>query len=350
MRQFRQYLPLLLLFLCSTAPASAVELEPGHPERYVVQQGDTLWDIAGRFLRNPWQWPEIWEANTAIDNPNLIYPGDILYLHFQDGQPRLSLERPARGGPYLVKLSPGVRREALVRPVPSIPIDAIHQFLTRPRVFSQQELNTAPTVQAFVEEHIVGGTGDAFYVDTLEDPDQIQFDLVRPGETYRDPDSGETLGYEALYVGSAEVLRAGSPAKMVLTASQAEVQLGDRLLPDPEEEALNNFLPRPAPDLTEGRILSVLNGVNQIGQLNVVVISRGEDDGLEPGHVFHILQRSRPPFIQDKKTLWGRKLDLPLERVGTLMVFRTFSRVSYALVMSASHAIHVGDTVSAPES
>jgi hypothetical protein len=348
MRQFRTPLLILFLFLSPLARADAVQLAPGHPERYVVQHGDTLWSIAGKFLSNPWQWPEIWQGNPGIHDPNLIYPGDELYLVFEGGKPRLSLERPKRTGPLEVKLSPGVRREALTRPVPTIPIDAINQFLTRPRVMSQEDIQASPQVNAFVAEHILGGQGDAFYVDSLEDPDQLKFDILRPGAAYRDPDTGENLGYEALFVGQADLLQAGTPAKLLLVSSQTEVQLGDRLLPDPEQEALNNFQPRPAPDFTEGRIIAVLNGVNQIGQLNVVVLNLGAEDDVEPGHVLSIRQRSRPPTSQSKGGLLRRAVELPLEEVGTLMVFRTFDRVSYALVMSAVSAIHVKDVVSGP--
>jgi len=348
MRQFRLYLISALLFLSAGVSAQSVQLASDHPQRYEVQQGDTLWDIAGRFLANPWQWQEVWQANPDIPNPHLIYPGDVIYMSLEGGQPRLSLNRLQRSGPREVKLSPGVRREVLTRAVPSIPIDAIHQFLTRPRVMSDVDIRSAPKVRAFVEEHILGGLGDAFYVDSLEDPEGLKFDILRPGKPYRDPDSRENLGHEALFVGQADLLRAGTPAKLTLTASQTEVQLGDILLPDPEQEALNNFQPRPAPDDTDGKIIAVLNGVNQIGQLNVVVINRGADDELEPGHVLSIRQRSRPPTSARGKTRWRREAQLAREEVGTLMVFRTFDRVSYALVMDATRAINVKDAVQSP--
>jgi hypothetical protein len=350
MRQFQTLFMSILLILSTAAAAESVQLAPGHPQRYEVQPGDTLWDIAGRFLANPWQWREVWQVNPEIRDPNLIYPGDVLYLSYEGGQPRLSLNRPQRSGPREVKLSPGVRREPLSRAIPSVPIDAIHQFLTRPRVMSKADMEAAPKVQAFVQEHIVGGQGDAFYVDALEDPEHLKFDLLRASNPYQDPDSGEELGYEALYVGQADLLRAGSPAKLLLTSSQTEVQLDDMLLPDPEQEVLNNFQPHPVPDFTDGKIIAVLNGVNQIGQLNVVVLNLGREDGLEPGHVMSIRQRSRPPYSAVSNNPWQRAPELPLEEVGTLMVFRTFDRVSYALVMNAVGAIHVKDAVQAPGS
>ena len=353
MRQFRHFLLSALLLIPALLYAAAPELKTDHPQRYVVQQGDTLWDIAGRFLRAPWRWPDIWHVNPEIANPDLIYPGDVLQFSYVNGQPRLTLERGARarssGAPREVKLSPQMRREALTRPIPTIPIDAIQQFLTRPRVLSRQELSSAPLITAFVEEHIVGGAGDAIYVSAVEEDYIRNFDVVRPGQAYRDPDSRETLGYEALYVGDAELLRAGDPAKLMLTATETEALLDDRLFPDPEEDALENFHPKAAPLFLEGKIIALLNGVNQIGQYSVVVLNKGSNDGLEPGDVLRILQRTDPPRNQKRSGLFRRRAELPLEDAGLLMVFRPFERVSYALVMYATRALHLGDAVRSPE-
>jgi len=353
MCQFRHFLLSALLMIPALVYAAAPELKSDHPQRYVVQHGDTLWDIAGRFLRDPWRWREIWHENPEIDNPNLIYPGDVLVLSMVDGKLRLSVQRDAGarrhyGGMRMVKLSPQMRREELIRPIHTIPLDAIQQFLTRPKVMSRQELKYAPRVVAFVGEHIVGGAGDAIYVSKVEDDFIRNFDLVRAGDVYRDPDSDEILGYEALYVGDAELMRAGQPAKMMVTATESEVLLDDRMLPDPEEEILDNFQPGPGPLFLEGKIIKLLGGVNQIGQFDVVVINKGSDDGLEPGHVMYVLQRSDPPR-GTRSGLFRRIPELPLEQVGTLMVFRPFERVSYALIMNATSSLHVGDTFRSPE-
>ena len=355
MRQFRYFLLSALLTIPSFLFAAAPELKDEHPQRYVVRQGDTLWDIAGRFLQHPWRWPELWQDNRDIADPNLIYPGDVLLLSYVDGQPRLTLERGAGGrsagarrssGPREVKLSPQIRREELTRAIPSIPIDAIQQFLTRPQVVTRQELDSAPYLTAFVREHIVGGAGDAIYVSAIEDDFIRGFDVVRPGKAYEDPDSGEILGYEALYVGDAELLRPGDPAKLMLTSTEIEALLDDRLFPDPEEEVLENFQPKAAPLFLEGKIISLLEGVNQIGQYSVVVLNKGSDDGLEPGDVLRIMQRTDPPKMGG--SLFRRKTEMPLEQAGVLMVFRPFERVSYALVMYATRALHVGDSVRSP--
>jgi hypothetical protein len=216
---------------------------------------------------------------------------------------------------------------------------------------SLAELEAAPKVVGFVQEHIEGGVGDPLYASGTGDmdPDMRKFELVRAGPAYIDPDSGKTLGYEATYVGDAELLRAGDPAKLVMTFSQREAQLDDRVLPAEGEQILENFMPVPAPPMIEGKIISVLNGVNQIGLYNVVVLNRGEDAGLEPGQLLQILQRADPPYAMRTAALWERPPQLPFEDVGILMVFRIFDRVSYALVMRASGAIHVGDSVRSPD-
>ncbi len=349
MRQFRDLVIFTLFLLFSSGPGAApLQLADGHPQSYTVQPGDTLWDIAGRFLDEPWRWAELWQVNPDIDNPNLIYPGDVVMLSYDvNGNPRLGIAKQP-GKMREIKLSPRVRREALTSAVPAIPIDAIQQFLTRPRVVDKDELASSPKVSAFVGEHIVGGAGDTIYADSLEDPDVPTFDIVRLGKPYKDPDSGEQLGHEAVYVGDAEILRVGTPAKLLITASDTAVQLDDVLLPDPQDEILNNFMPRPAPELTEGRIIDVLNGVTQIGQFSLVVLNIGETDGLEAGHVMNILQRSRPPMSLTKRNAFSKQVELPLETVGTLMVFRSFDRVSYAMVMTARHAIIVKDVVRSP--
>jgi len=256
-------------------------------------------------------------------------------------------------GPREIKLSPQVRREALTQAVPTIPLDVIQPFLSRPRVVSRTELDGAPRVVGFAQEHIAGGVGDPFYVSGMEDTDldldRRKFELVRAGPAYIDPETGETLGHEAIYVGQAELLRPGDPAKLVLTFAQREVQFDDRLLPDLEGEPMENFLPVPGPPMFEGRIISVLNGVSQIGLYNVVVLNKGQDAGLEPGQMLQVLQRTDLPYAMRTGSLVERPLELPLEDVGILMVFRTFDRVSYALVMRASGVIHLGDSVRSPD-
>lgn len=326
------------LFLSGIVAAETVALNDNHPERYTVVKGDTLWDISGLFLRDPWRWPDIWYVNPQIANPHLIYPGDVLVLTYVDGQPRLTLQR----GPN--RLGPQVRSTPIDDAIPMIPIDAIKAFLTRPYVVEKGQLDSTPYVVAFADEHIMGGAGQRFYVRSIEDQTHKKFDVVREGDDYLDSETGEILGHEALFIGSAQLQRTGDPATLLLTDTELEVLPGDRLLPVTEDIALQNFQPKaPARDVN-GAIISVLNGVTQIGQHNVVVIDRGSSDGLAVGDVLQINHRGET--ILDKVTADPKdKVTLPDEKAGLLMVFRTFDRVSFGLVMHATRAIHVLDKV-----
>ncbi len=333
-----------LAFSCSLAVAGGITLNPDHPDRYVVRPGDTLWDISARFLRDPWRWKEVWRANPGVEDPNLIYPGDVIELRMANGRPVLT----RRAGPREVKLTPRVRRETLTRAIPEIPLDAIRQFLSRPRVLPKSELERAPYLVAFVEEHIVGGAGDPIYVRAIPDEVDYGFDLVRPGPAYRDPDTGEVLGYEALFVANAQLVRPGDPAKLVLVRTDMEAEIGDRLLPDLEGDVLDNFHPRPAPEDVEGAIVAVLNGVSQIGQYNVVVLSRGEDAGLGVGDVLDIYGGGEVIRDIGGGGLFGGRVRLPDEFIGRALVFRIYPRVSFALVLDATRSIHVKDRVRSP--
>ncbi|MGD8931231.1 MAG: LysM peptidoglycan-binding domain-containing protein, partial [Chromatiales bacterium] len=335
-----------LLLSSSVLAAGPVELNPSHPERYTVVQGDTLWDISAKFLHSPWLWPEVWYVNPQIENPHLIYPGDQILLSYQDGKPILTLQRGRPQGQE-DKLSPKVRATPLEDAIPTIPIDAIAQFLTRPYVLNKDKLDKSPYVVHFLDDHIVGGAGISLYARSIEQPKPSRYALVRPGKPYQDPDSGEILGYQGTYVGMAELLRTGDPAKLLIISSEIEALIGDRLTKVDEESPIVNFQPRAPETEILGRIISVLNGVTQIGQYNVVVLNKGSADGLEAGHVLEILQGGNK--IRDLVLGHGAKVTLPLEDAGHLMVFRSFDRVSFALVMDATKPLHVLDWVRTPE-
>lgn len=332
------------LLFSGLAFATAVELNPNHPQRYVVVKGDTLWDIAGRFLQDPWLWPEIWHVNPEIANPHLIYPGDVIKLVYVDGKPRLELER----GRPTVKLSPQIRSEPIRKAIPTIPLDSIRQFLTEPHVLTREELDRAPYVVSSAGEHLVTAAGDRVYVRGVADEDHRQFVIVREGEPYVDPQTGELLGLEALYVADASVERFGDPATMAVQRSDSEVRVGDRLVPIEEEVTYEtSFEPRAPAQTVDGQIIAVLNGVSQIGRNQVVVINRGRREGMEPGHVLAIYQKGKTiddPVTEDRHDT----VTLPDERAGLLMVFRTFDRVSFGLVMRASTNMHVLDVVRNP--
>ncbi|MES9816296.1 MAG: LysM peptidoglycan-binding domain-containing protein [Candidatus Thiodiazotropha sp.] len=330
-----------LLLSFSALAAEHVALNPSHPERYTVVKGDTLWDISSMFLRDPWLWPEVWYVNPQIENPHLIYPGDEIVLTYRDGRPVLQLSRKN-------SLSPRVRATPLDQAIPTIPIDAIAPFLTRPYVVDENELEKAPYIVHFLDDHIVGGAGISYYARSIMEERPIQYAVVRPEKPYKDPDTGEILGYEALYVGTSELKRTGDPAKLLLTSSDMEAIIGDRLIKEQEDEPLIDFQPRVPENPIEGRIISVLNGVTQIGQYNVVVLNKGANVGLEAGHVLRILQGGEA--IRDIVKGRGETVTLPLEEAGHLMVFRTFEKVSFALVMDATKPLHVLDWVRTPGS
>lgn len=335
-----------LLLSCIALAAGPVNLNPAHPERHTVVKGDTLWDISALFLRDPWLWPEVWYVNPQIENPHLIYPGDEIVLTYKDGRPLLTLQRGPTGSQH-GKLTPSIRATPLEGAIPTIPIDAIAPFLTDPYVMEENELDQAPYVVHFLDDHILGGAGISFYARSIEEQQPSRYSIVRPGKPYIDPDTEEILGYQATFVGNADLQRTGDPAKLLILKSEREAVIGDRLIKSREEQPLVNFQPA-VPDIDlEGRIISVLNGVSQIGQYNVVVLNRGDRDGLKPGHVLEILQGGHA--IRDIVAGRGATVTLPLEESGHLMIFRTFERLSFALVMDATKPLHVMDWVRPPK-
>jgi hypothetical protein len=322
---------------------SAVRLNPSHPDRYTVQRGDTLWDIAAMFLQDPWYWPEIWQINTQVENPHLIYPGDILSLAYLDGRPVINLERGTA-----TRLSPRVRVEPLEEAIPTLPFDALRAFLSRPAVLERDQLEDLPYILSGFDGALISGAGSNVYVrGTRGDPGEV-YNIVHVGDPLVDPDDNAVLGYEGIFVGQGRVARTGDPSTLLLTETAREALNGDRLLP---EESLfpQNYYPRAPETAVDGSIISVLDGVSLIGQYQVVVINRGTRHGLQPGHVLRVWQTGE--VVQDrfaKRGLLGEKVQLPDEPAGTMMVFRIFDRMSYGLVMEATSEIKVLDAVRNP--
>ncbi len=340
---------LITLAFGSVSQADTVRLAPDHPERYVVIRGDTLWDISARFLEDPWMWPEIWHINPEIANPHLIYPGDIIRLEYVDGKPVLRLERPGMGDLHTVKFSPTARMTVLDSAIPTIPMDAIGQFLKYPRIVTDGELERSPYIVASSEDRLISGTGNKVYARGIGDEGIVRYSIVRQGQVYRNPDNRrDILGYEAIHVGYATVTRSGDPSTLIIEQAEREVLAGDRLLPLGEDEINQYFLPHAPAKAVEGKILSVLDGLARIGQYQVIALSQGADAGLEPGHVLAIHQTGeviRDNFTQQRA---ARKVQLPNERTGTVMLIRVFDRVSYALVMEAARDLRVLDTFTQP--
>ena len=335
--------PILLLLCALSMPLALADelLRADHPDHYTVVRGDTLWDISARFLRSPWRWPEIWHVNPQIANPHLIYPGDELDLVYIDGKPQLRLRRGT------LKLSPRVRSTPWDGAIPTIPVDAISPFLTRHYVLEQDQLDTAPYIVDFADEHIIGGAGQKAYVRSIDQEDALKFEIVRPGGPYKDADSGEILGYEAAYIGTSKLQRTGDPATVYINSTELEAVIGDRVIPAGDDKATANFTPHAPAMPIEGNIIAVMNGVSQIGQYNVVVLDRGARDGLNAGTVLRVDQRGET--IRDVVTPDSRDtVTLPDEEAGLLMVFRSFERVSFGLVLHATRVMHINDKVRNP--
>jgi LysM domain len=359
----------------SVSHAEELSINPSHPSEYTVVQGDTLWDISAKFLNHPTQWPELWRYNSQIKNPHLIYPGQTVYFSVVDGRPRLSFSRGgesyqdanslaangnctisegdihqgrtsfamAQGG----KLSPCIRETNMKEAIRLIPTENIAKFLNSPAVVNANDLNAAPYVVDFAGEHLVAATGDKLYVRSIIQPEKVSYTLYRPGITFKNPETGEVLGYEAKYVADTTLAEEGDPATVVIDKSISEIMIGDRLMPKAEEQFTLNYFPRPPEASIKGSIIYVLDGVSQIGKYNVVVIDKGSRDGLLPGHELDVYKRGR--IARDPYSIVrGDQVKLPDEKAGTLMVFRPFERVSYALVMKSSQAIRVLDRVYTP--
>ncbi len=331
-------------------PAEPV-FRPDYPERYVVKKGDTLWDIAQRFLKDPWLWPKVWYINPEIRNPHLIYPGEVIALHYVEGKPYLTLEgvggQPPPKGITTVKLSPKLRVRKLDSAIETIPRSAIEPFLQRPRVVTEEELDNAPYIVSSFEGHLISGEGNTVYARNITNTHIAAYDVVRPGEFYRDPETNEKLGLEVVSLSDAHLIRGGDPATLVLSKTRMEVLNGDKLMPSEERRLDFNFLPFPPARSINGQIISVFDALSQIGQYDVVVLNRGQRDGVETGNILAIYQQGREVFDSYKKGPVSR-VQLPEERAGLLMVFRTYEKVSYALIMEATRAIHVNDRVTNP--
>lgn len=329
------------LFAC-VASASDVQLRPDHPEEYVVERGDTLWDISGRFLQKPWLWPNIWKANPQISNPDLIYPGDRITLVYIDGEPYLMLNRGAGG---TVKLSPEVRSTTLAEAIPAIPLEDINAFLSRSRVVEDGELEGAAYVVAGASRHVITGAGDELHARGSLPEGEANFGIFRDGGVIADPETKEVLGRFAREIGAARLLDVeGEISTFTVNRSREEIRGADRLLPVVEQKITATFFPSAPAATVSGVILAVENGVNQIGALDVVVINRGTREGLVDGNVLAINKRGE----EARDPVTGKTLQMPDSRAGLLMVFRTFEKLSFAIVLESDQPLKVLDKIGNP--
>ena len=340
----------------SAAPVdSGPILNPNAPKDYVVKRGDTLWGIASTFLRDPWLWPEVWYINPQVANPHLIYPGDKLQLAYgRDGKPIIRLEQ---GG--AARLDPRLRSSPLDGAIPTIPYSAISAFLSRPSVLTKEQIREAPHIVAFRDEHVVAGTGHEVYIADLKATPNSRFSVVHIGDELRDPDDNKVVGYQGIYTATALVSQPGSPTKALLIDTSRETVQGDKVLAADLDVPLNFMLRAPRNDV-HGRIISVIDGTQDIGQYQIVVINRGKRHGIDAGHVLAVdsagkvvrdVYAKQPGFARyfgGVGTSFSPKVQLPDERVGTLLIFKSFDRISYGLVVGAANIIRVHDVVHNP--
>lgn len=350
------------------------ELAPNAPDNYTVKRGDTLWAISGVFLLHPWRWPELWGMNMEqIHNPHRIYPGQVLYLEKVDGVARLRAGPIPDSAPLqTVRVSPRTRYNSQPDTgIPTLPPQAIEPFLNEAIIVSDGELESAPRIVAGPEERVLLTRGDRAYVMgrrgtplVESDPRTIdQFRIFREARPLKDPLTNAVLGYEAAYLGAAELVRSETvqprrtesggveptpiPATIDITRAREEMRVGDRLVPEPPRQ-ITSYVPRAPQGQVEGTIVSVYgDAVALAGQNQVVAISRGTADGLEAGHVLAILKAG--PRIKDRSQRGEiNNVQLPDERNGLMMVFRTFDHLSYALILNINDVVQVGDRFASP--
>lgn len=371
---------LLITPALTAVAATSADMRDGAPDRYTVQKGDTLWGISGRYLKEPWRWPELWKMNQEqLKNPHLIYPGDVIVLDRSSGEARLSLVQLST-----TKLEPKVRSEpSTLSAVPSILPSVIEPFMSKPLVVGENELESAPKIVATADGRVTLGPGDRAFVHGLTKDKGDQWQIFRRGDPLVDPENNQILGYEATYLGEARVSEHGNVATIEIVRSVQEIFRDDRLLPLGKQTPVFAYVPQPPKTPVKGRIISAYGGLQETGPLSIVTLSRGSRDGLQVGTVLAIersqtaarySQRTAPLFgrsgfsgsdaprtyysetIPPRATLSERGeaitnqdiAQLPDQRYGLVMVFRTFDRASFALVMEASRPVAVSDYVTNP--
>ena len=344
-------LALLLSFFFTVTLAHAQTAIPrlaeNAPDTYVVEQGDTLWDISALFLDEPWRWPELWSVNPDVRDPNVIYPGDVLYLRWNNDKPGVYLTSEPRAG--VTKLSPTMRSESLTSAIPEIPRDVIDPFIANHRFETTVDRSAHPRVLGGAGGRLISGMGDSIYVAGNLSRGVETYDVLRPSQALTDPKTGESLGHLMMSVGrvalAQERANQDEASRFDVITAREELRVGDILFPVIDGEVVSLFKPR-APDrqLTSGVILSVDSGVSHIGALDVVATNLGHGDGVQVGHILGITKgadRIRDPETRD----W---LSIPAERAGTMMLFAVYEKASFGLIVGANQPLAVGDELINP--
>ncbi|MGA8862377.1 MAG: LysM peptidoglycan-binding domain-containing protein [Gallionella sp.] len=331
-----------------------LNIRPDAPDRHVVVKGDTLWDISGKFFKDPWKWPHIWGFNRdTIKDPHWIYPGDVIYLDRNKGTLNLGEAGTGMAASGVsasgvsetggtVMLYPRVRIEQSSHDaIPSIPASAIGPFLSRPLIIEEDEFKNAPTLIASREERVIIGNNDTAFVINLPSDKGDQWQIYRPGKTFVDPETGEALGVEAIYLGDAQVTHFARVSTVTITNAVQEINAGDRLVLHTEQHP-SNYLPRAPESKISGRVISIYGGVSQGGQNSIITLNKGGREGLQKGHVLALYHKG------EVVTNEGKEYTLPDERYGLVFVFRVFDKVSYALVMETRLPVQLLDSVRNP--
>ncbi|MBQ0721306.1 MAG: LysM peptidoglycan-binding domain-containing protein [Gammaproteobacteria bacterium] len=325
--------------LVATAVAEA-PFKDDIPDKHTVVKGDTLWDISAHFLTKPWLWPEIWQVNPQIQNPHLIYPGDVISLIYIDGKPRLVLTRSRD-----VKLSPQIREISNRQAISTLPLDLINSFLSRNRVVDSGVLEAAPYILSGKSKHLLTGKGDDFYARGDFSAAHEAYGVYRNSGPFTDPKTNEILGIRAQDIGAGSVKAIDDDiATLMATRSIEELRINDRLLELEERKIDANFYPSSPPENSEGLIMSVEGAVSTGGMLDVVSINLGERDGMEIGNMLSIFKTGA--VVKDR--VQGGSVTLPPEKAGLVMVFRTFEKMSFALILTADQPISVRDIARNP--
>lgn len=339
-------LAVMASFVFAAEPLGLVD---NPPDRHIVVRGDTLWGISGKFLKQPWRWPEIWDMNKAeIKNPHLIYPGDVIMLDMSSGKPRLKLAKRHKGKKGTMvngKLEPTVHVEDMGQVIPSIPASAIEPFLSQPLIIEPGSDEKLPKVSATPEDRFVAASGDQIFVSGVPDAGVEKWHIFRQGKPLKDPDTGLVLAHEAMFLGNARLVRPGEPATLAVTLAKQEIGLGDRLMPAAPPEIIS-YVPHRPEVLVNAKILSIYGGVSEGGPGSIVSITRGASDGLESGHVLALFRNRVAKNIDED----GRRTEtvIPEERYALVFIFRVFDRISYGLVVDSSRSVMIGDSAKNP--
>ena len=325
--------------------ADDIKVKKDAPSEYTVVKGDTLWAISGRFLHNPWRWPQIWNMNRQqIKDPHWIYPGDVIVLDYSGGKPRLSLKgsKAAQHVAKLSKESPKIRISQLsVQAIPSIPAEVIEPFLSKPTIIDVDAFQEAPRIALGPDDRVLMAAGDVAYAVNLRGEEGSEWNIFSAGRELVDPESGDLLGYEVSYVGQAAAQDVDEVSTIKITSSKQEVTIGDRLIL-PMSHTLINYVPRLLEKRLQATVLAAYDTLEEAGSLNTVVINKGKDDGVDVGHVMFVY---KAPRRVKKESFTDPDLYAPSVKAGNLFIYRVFSRVAYGLVLDSTYPVNRFDEV-----